>query len=322
MLLKYSKATGYKFLNDNDPILEEKDCYYFKGFVKKIYSAQFVKRATTYKRVPYRFACIKLIYGVEFKNSILYLRKDIAYHSLIKKTIHSYLVALKNIAQFDKELTKRITCSENDKRISKELSLLIESLYKFAEEDVLEMDMANGESYIWEHNINNPKYIKVGGIIDHGYIINGHQLVKKSTGRSFDLTNAHKECKIAEADDKRRDAIVIKMYYRLRLNNGSLIYLYRDVVRKTLTLEMTATYLSYIKNLIQFDEQLSKVITQNNQDQTISHKLKGFKEFLESFEGYSIEDKKYEKAFTKRINKAANGYSVMQFMLWDEIWGD
>ena len=200
--------------------------------------------------------------------------------------------------------------------------MLIESLYKFAEEDVLEMDMANGESYIWEHNINNPKYIKVGGIIDHGYIINGHQLVKKSTGRSFDLTNAHKECKIAEADDKRRDAIVIKMYYRLRLNNGSLIYLYRDVVRKTLTLEMTATYLSYIKNLIQFDEQLSKVITQNNQDQTISHKLKGFKEFLESFEGYSIEDKKYEKAFTKRINKAANGYSVMQFMLWDEIWGD
>lgn len=322
MILKYKNLNDYSFTNDDKQDDGYKH-YSLATFVKKFYLVRFVKKPTIIKKTLYNVASIKLVYGVVFNNDTIYLENDTTFHPLIKKTTIQYLKRVNSICAFDKSLSNYVCNKETPSQISLELIALIKALKTLVDldYDVIEMSTANTIAYIWDNNIYNPKNVALSETISLNCLIDDKTLIEKTTGKQFDLSSNydHKVCGISKSNDKKSNAVCLKMFYVICLKNKKRLYIYRDIVKKTLTVNMVAKYLAYLNTLIEFDKKISSIVRQSSSDKDVSLKLCELKSFLESFEGYSPEDKKYDKLYEKRV---AGGHATGLFMLWDEIWGD
>lgn len=319
--LYYKNLNNYSFLTKEECFSTSPDnTYLLTDYVKKIFKVEFVKKVETYKKFLYMVVCIKLTYGVVFKDQTLYLNKDIVFHPMVERTTKKYLKLANSVIQFDSQLSTLVNCGVEDKKISKQLKLLKEALTELIDEEIVEMDTANSVDFVWEHNAYNPKNVKLKEPVQIWCSLKDKTIIDKRTGEEYSFVNEfnNREFKVAYKQDKKTGADCLKMKYGVHMKNGDTVYAYRDITTKLLTVEMTAKYLEYVNQIIKLNNQISKLLKPSEKGEEITNRLDELKDFLETTEGYSSQDIEYNKKY----DRGMKGYAVSQFMLWDEIWGD
>lgn len=319
--LRFKDIYSYSFIEEGTtPLNTSRNLYDLNSYRGKAWSIEFVKKPTSYKRRLYDAASVRLKYGVYFGEKVIYLENDLIFHPLTKETMLEYNHRLRTIFYFDQQLSKLVTQTPGDKKASSELVALKRILLELSEEDIVEMRDANEDyPFIWRHYIYNPENVVLDERIALDYVIQNNELINLKNGQKYDLKDHYvcKEFKVALTED-RNGIDCLKMYYGIRLKNGNVVYIYRDIVSKALTVNMVAKYYRYVKLLVAIDKQIARVIKPSLSDREITSRLYELKTCLSETEGYSEQDKKHDKL----MKKAASSYAMHEFMLWDEIWGD
>ncbi len=322
VVLEFNSLDDYEFYKDellNKVSLER----YFplKNYSRKVFQVEFSKKTMYYKKYLKKALTIKLVYGIEFQGDTLYLLQDKSFTPLTKKYLPRYVEDVERLCEFDIRLSKLVNCSEEDIDISNKLNELKETLSKLNKKNhsCVEVDDVDGYDFIWDHNVSNPKNVEHDYAVSLPYSIKEGKVVDENGDFVAFLDDYdHKIFKAQVTYDKKTGSEKIKLKYGICFNDGEEIYLHSDPWKKLLTVNTVVEYLEILKQIISFDKQISSSKEQSVEDETITDGLQYLYEFLETFEGFSREDKKYNK----QLRKIANAQSMNEYIFIDEIWGD
>ena len=256
---------------------------------------------------------MKLKYEVVFKDETLSIVDEPSFTVLTKKYLNRYIDMVDEIYNFDKQLSNHIKRPANN-----DVSLLREALVSLQQESLkcAESDDAYNYGFIWNHYIHNPLNIPLSIPPKLPYMIKDDKLIDCSSGKaiaSFDDFD-HRVCILKTSKDKYDDISKLSVCYGIVFKNNVTKYLYYDNAKNTLTDEQHAYYISLIKQLIEFEEQLTKIVGYSDE----LYDLDSLYDDLINQEVTTNEDKKYNRIL-KKIQKQL---TMDDLLFFDEIWDD